>query len=164
MRELTRDDIVEYIKFSQNPPLAWIGHKNVPRFLIRSGTRSPNPDWRPYLAKIPKAQVRAGDAPDLKKYRPSQASLRANFKVLSSFYDWLAQEGHVEANPVSLIRQKSKFLRREHNEAQVRRLSDLQWDYVIETAEMMAERDPEAHERTLFIHHDRTVRDVSPNL
>ena len=151
VRALTRDDIVEHIKFSQNPPLAWIGHKNVPRFLIKSGTRSPNPDWRPYVAKIPKAQVRAGDAPDLKEYRPSQASLRANFKVLSSFYDWLAQEGHVEANPVTLIRQKSKFLRREHNEAQVRRLSDLQWDYVIETAEMMAERDPEAHERTLFI-------------
>ncbi len=33
----------------------------------------------------------------------------------------------------------------------VRRISTLQWDYVIETAELMAKESPEEHERTLFI-------------
>ncbi len=33
----------------------------------------------------------------------------------------------------------------------VRRISNLQWDYVVETVEMMASEAPETHERTLFI-------------
>ena len=100
---------------------------------------------------ISKAQFRAGKAIDKSKYSPSPASTRASFNILSSFYDYLIQESYVTTNPVTLIRQKSKFLRREHNEAYVRRLSDLQWDYVLETAELMASENPEEHERTLFI-------------
>ena len=33
----------------------------------------------------------------------------------------------------------------------IRRLSDLQWGYVIETAVIMADKNPELHERTIFI-------------
>jgi integrase len=89
--------------------------------------------------------------PDKKAYTPFQAAVRATFAVLSSFYDYLAQEGLVVANPVALIRQKSTFLRQDQNQALVRRISDLQWDYVLETAELMATEDPNVHERTLFI-------------
>jgi len=35
--------------------------------------------------------------------------------------------------------------------APVRRISNLQWDYVIETVELMAADEPEIHERSLFI-------------
>jgi site-specific recombinase XerD len=123
----------------------------VARFIIRDSDRVPNPDWRPFVATVPKAEFRAGVVPDKKQYNPSQASVRATFKVLSSFYDYLTQESFVVSNPVALIRQKSKFLRTEHNSAYVRRISDLQWDYVLETAELMADEDPAVHERTLFI-------------
>jgi site-specific recombinase XerD len=50
-----------------------------------------------------------------------------------------------------LIRQKSKFLVKDQNQAKVRRISTLHWDYVSETAEIMADKDPDQHERTLFI-------------
>ena len=151
IHRLTREDIVDFISFTLNPPVAWIGTKHVARFIIRDSDRVPNPDWRPFIATVPKAEFRAGVVPDKKQYNPSQASVRATFKVLSSFYDYLTQESFVVSNPVALIRQKSKFLRTEHNSAYVRRISDLQWDYVLETAELMADEDPAVHERTLFI-------------
>jgi integrase len=50
-----------------------------------------------------------------------------------------------------LIRQKSKFLKKQQHKAPVRRISNLQWDYVIATAEQLAEESPQLHERTLFI-------------
>lgn len=148
---LSREDIEDFIRFTLNPPVAWIGTKNVARFIHREGERVPNPDWRPFVASVSKAEFQSGAAPDRKAYTPSQAAVRATFAVLSSFYDYLAQESLVVANPIALIRQKSKFLRRDHNSAQVRRISDLQWDYVLETAEIMAAEDPDVHERTLFI-------------
>ncbi|MEM8561478.1 MAG: site-specific integrase [Pseudomonadota bacterium] len=150
VRRLGRDDIVAFVKFTLNPPLAWIGTKNVARFVNREGQRTVNPDWRPFVVSISKAEFQAGMSPDKSAYSPSQAALRATFAVLSSFYDYLSQESLVPTNPVSLIRQKSQFLRSDHQQAPVRRISDLQWDYVLETAEIMASQDSVVHERTLF--------------
>ncbi|MEM8771148.1 MAG: site-specific integrase [Pseudomonadota bacterium] len=144
---LNRVDIEDYIRFSIDPPKAWIGLKNVARFVKSDGERIANADWRPFVASTKSIQKNAGKI----QYTPSQASIRLSFAVLSSFYDYLCQETIVSANPVALIRQKSKFLRKDHDRAPVRRISNLQWDYVIETAEQMAQKNPSQHERTLFI-------------
>jgi site-specific recombinase XerD len=148
---LSRDEIVEFVKFLQKPPTSWIGTKNVARFINHEGQRLPNAVWRPFVQTVAKAERRRGVKPDVSKYRPSPASTKATFAVLSSFFDYLVQESYVAVNPVALIRQKSKFLRREQNLAPVRRLSELQWDYVLETAELMADAEPNEHERTLFV-------------
>lgn len=148
---LEREHIVEFISFVQDPPESWIGLKNVARFKSRAGERVPNPEWRPFVVAVSKSQFKRGIRPDVKNYRPSAASVQATFAILSSFYDYLTQEDWVDANPVALIRQKSKFLRRSQNRAPVRRISELQWDYVLETAEIMAADDPSEHERTLFV-------------
>ena len=71
-------------------------------------------------------------------------------RIISSLYQLLVQEGNVAHNPVAQIRQKSKYIRKQQQRKVVRRLSELQWTYVIETAEKMAEKDSK-HERTLFI-------------
>jgi len=151
VRSLNRDEIVEFVEFLQKPPIAWIGTKNVARFVKHKGQRQPNAAWRPFVQTVSKAERRRGVDPDISKYRPSAASTKATFAVLSSFFDYLMQESYVAVNPVALIRQKSKFLRRDQNQAPVRRLSELQWDYVLETAEMMANAEPNEHERTLFV-------------
>lgn len=151
MFSLRREDIEAFIKFCQKPPQSWIGTKNVGRFIDKEGQRVPNEEWLPFVASVPKAEFREGSKPDKKKYLPSQAAIKATFTSLSSFYDFLFQEGIVGSNPVSLIRQKSKFIQRSQNRDVVRRISNLQWDYVIETAELMAVESPEQHERTLFI-------------
>ncbi len=148
---LAREDIEEFVRFSLAPPAAWIGETHAPRFFTENGERVPNPKWRPFVASLPKTELKTGRKPDAKAFRPSQSAVRATFTALSSFYDYLTEETVISANPVALIRQKSKFIKRDQNAAVVRRISNLQWDYVLETAEIMADDNPPTHERTLFI-------------
>ena len=148
---LAREDIEEFIRFSLAPPAAWIGETHASRFVTANGERAPNPKWRPFVASLPKTELKTGRKPNAKTYRQSQSAVRATFTALSSFYDYLTEETVISANPVALIRQKSKFIKRDQNAAVVRRISNLQWDYVVETAELMANDDSYTHERTLFI-------------
>lgn len=149
--DLKRQDIEAYVQFCIKPPAVWIGTKNVARFKNIDGDRLVNPDWYPFVATVQKNDRLKGKKPEKRDFVLSQASLQAIFAVLSSFYNFLIQEQLTEANPVSLIRQKSKFLRKEQHKAPVRRISNLQWDYVIETVEELANMEPELHERSLFI-------------
>jgi site-specific recombinase XerD len=137
-KEIKREHFEEFIEFRIQPPESWIGNKNVPRFIDKAGERIPNSEWRPFVAKD-------------KKYNLSQKALQATFAILGSFYSFLVQENYIDFNPVVQIRQKSKFIRKEQAQRSIRRLSELQWAYVIETAEIMANQNPAKHERTLFI-------------
>jgi site-specific recombinase XerD len=136
--QIAREDIEKYVEFSKKPPKQWVGDKQAPRYVDSMGSRIPNPSWRPYVSS---ASV----------YVASQAAIQSLFSVLSSFFNFLIQEGHMAVNPVAQIRQKSKFLRKQHAQGKIRRLSPLQWQFVIEAAEYMAATDPGVHERTLFI-------------
>ena len=138
IKGVLRQDIEAYVEFTKNPPASWIGNRNVSRFINKSGERVPNVAWRPYVS------VNG-------EYVLSQAAVQSLFSVLSSFYNFLIQENFVAANPVAQLRQKSKYLRKHQSQGKIRRLSPLQWDYVIETAELLAKDDPQVHERTLFV-------------
>lgn len=146
-----REHVEDFVRFCLDPPLAWIGTANAPRFVVKDGARVVNGKWRPFVASVSKEMHRQGIEPVKKQYLMSQSALKALFAILSSFYDFLCQEELLESNPVALIRQKSKFIIREQQLSPVRRLSNLQWEYLIETAGNMAIQDPENHERTLFI-------------
>lgn len=138
LAKVARTHIESYVEFAQQPPLAWIGNKNVSRRILKDGKHHPNPEWRPYV------QVR-GD------YIISQAALQSLFSVLSSFFNFMIQEGSISSNPVSQLRQKSKFLRKHQSISNIRRLSPMQWDFVIDETVKMANMEPEKHERSLFI-------------
>ena len=138
LKQIVREDIETYVEFSKQPPSNWVGQKNVPRFLLRQGERVPNHDWRPYVHASGEFAI-------------SQSALQSLFSVLSSFFNFLIQESYLSANPVAQIRQKSKFLRKQQIQSKIRRLSPLQWDFVINTAEAMAAEQPQVHERTLFV-------------
>lgn len=148
--ELKREDIENFIEFCQNPPSEWIGSKHVTRFMDSNAARVVNPDWKPFVATVSKKAHRSGKSPDIQAYSLSQKALQAIFSIIGSFYNYLIQEEYVAINPVAQIRQKSKFIRKRQGKTQIRRLSELQWSYVIETAEIMTQQAPE-HERTLFI-------------
>lgn len=143
LKETRRENIEAYIEFARHPPKTWIGDRNVARYLDHQGQRVPNPDWRPYVLQADKGKPAS--------YVLSQSAVQSMFAVLSSFFNYLIQEDYVESNPVAQIRQKSKFVRKSQSTRVIRRLSELQWSYVIETAEQMAAADPASHERTLFI-------------
>ena len=150
LSELRRHDIEQFVEFCQSPPSNWIGTKNVARFINRDGTRIPNPNWRPFVVNITKAVRQQGKQPDPSEYLLSQKALQAIFAVLSSFFNYLIQEEYIALNPIAQMRQKSKFIRKQQSKTVVRRLTELQWIYVIESAEKLANTDPQ-HERTLFI-------------
>ncbi len=149
--ELKRDDIEAFMKFCLKPPVNWIGIKKSPKFILKDGIREPNPEWRPFVVTVSKAAHRNGIQPDVNKFELSQGAIKESFAILSSFYNYLIQEEYTTVNPVALIRQKSKFVRKQQSQQQIKRLTELQWLYVIKAAKVLAAADPEIHERTLFI-------------
>jgi len=151
LKDIKRTDIEDFIYFCQKPPKSWIGLQNNYRFINKDGSRIPNPEWTPFVAKLPKAAIRKGEKVTLKDFEFSQASMRDAFAILGSFYNYLMQEEYTLMNPVALIRQKSKFIQKQQGINKIRRLTDVQWEYVIDTARDLAEISPDQHQKTLFI-------------
>ena len=150
LKQLHSNDIDSYVKFCQKPLKSWIGLLKTPRFINHNAYRVSNPKWRPFVATLPKAKTKIGIKPTTNDFSLSEKSLREIFTVSSSFFNYLIQENYIQNNPVSQLRQKSKYFAKQQTQRVVRKLPELQWGYVIETAQLMAKED-EAHERTLFI-------------
>jgi site-specific recombinase XerD len=151
VKELRREDLLEYVAFCQKPPQQWIGYSKPARFIEQEGARIPNPEWRPFVVTVSKAARRKGAELDSKQFKLSSGSLRELMAILSSFFSYLVQEGYAEINPVALIRQKNQLIRSFQSKTKIRRLSELQWQYVIETTRKLADNDGGHHERSLFI-------------
>lgn len=145
LSELRRQDIEAYIHFCQQPPSTWIGRKHVARFHSKHDERLANPEWRPFVIQADKL---TGQIPTY--FALSQKSIQALFSVLSTYFNYLLQEDYLRINPISLIRQKSKYVQRHAYQEPIRRISNLQWDFVLETVETLARESPE-HERSLFV-------------
>lgn len=152
LKELKREDIENFINFCQKPPKQWIGTHKPLKFIEQDKIRLPNPIWKPFIVTISKAANRKGEKPNIKNFELSHTALKQLFAIISSFYNYLLQEEYVFMNPVALIRQKSKFIRKIQEKPKIRRLSELQWLYVIEKAKKLAaEQSDDYSERTLFI-------------
>ncbi|UNM17109.1 hypothetical protein K0P33_16040 [Pseudomonas sp. ArH3a] len=114
-----------------------------------------NDKWRPFNVKIDK-QIRKVAAENCKNvdetaYKMSAGSMGQVFAVCGSFFQYTIDEGlTADANPIRSVKQKSNFKQRNTVISSGKALTPLQWNYVIETAEVMAAEDPR-HERTLFI-------------
>ncbi|MBP9777839.1 MAG: site-specific integrase [Rickettsiaceae bacterium] len=145
-----RDDIESFIEFCIKPYKSWIGHKTVARFKNIEGVRLANPEWRPFDVYISKTDHKKAIKTDKNNYKFSQQALKVMFGILSSFYNYLLQEDATNMNPVALIRQKSKFIRNEQELNTIRRLSDEQWQTVMNLARQKATEDKE-NERGIFI-------------
>ena len=134
---LKREDIEAYLAFCQKPPMTWIGVAKVPRFIPKDEMRIQNPAWRPFVATVSKAAMKKGSLPNINQHKLSEKALREIFAVLSSFYNFMIQEKFTEVNPLLQIRQKNKYFRKRQRGMIVRRLTELQWDTVIDTAHQL---------------------------
>ena len=105
--------------------------------------RIPNSEWRPFVVTVSKIAHRQGEQPDSQHYELSHEAVKESFAILSSFLIICCKEEYVRVNPVTMIRQKSKFIRKQQGPAKIRRLSELQWKYIINTAKELAENDPD---------------------
>lgn len=151
IKSLKRQDIENYLLFCRKPPNNWIGINTVAKFISVDGKREPNPAWRPYVVKISKSQYKEGSKPKRSMYTLSSKGFREIFTILHGFYKHLIQTEYLQTNIIDLIKQKSQFCRSQQTKPKIRRISELQWDVVMETVEEMANREPAKHERTLFI-------------
>lgn len=150
IKNIDRNDIKHYFDFSARPLLTWITTKNIQRFIIKDGIKIHNPEWRPFVVRISKTKHKQGDTPNKNNYNLSNNSVAALIAVLSTFFTFLQQEGYVEINPVQLVRQKKRYIQKQQTHRVTRKLSHLQWQYVIETVETLANSDKK-FERHLFL-------------
>ncbi len=151
LKELKRDDIEHSVRFCQNPPQSWISLKKVPRYILKEGIRTPNPEWRPFVAQISKVAKTQGATSSIQDFNLSTGSIQEVFAILSTLFNFLIAEEYLLSNPVALIRQKSKFIRKRQQHAPIRRLSLKQWEAVLNAADSLAAQNPEKHERTRFM-------------
>jgi site-specific recombinase XerD len=151
VKQIRRAEFEAFLDFCQNPPASWIATTVENRFIEKNGEKIPNKKWRPFVVKISKTDTKLGKKPNKKYYALSEKAFKALFAIVSSFYNYLIQEEYTLINPALLIRQKSKYFRKRQSATPIRKLTELQWGYVIETAEIMAKEDSEQHARILFI-------------
>ena len=148
---LDRRGMNRYVDYCSAPPSALIAYHNVAQFMLNKewGERQPNPQWRPFLGKKQHGAIRP--------YQLSDKALKTKIAILSSFYGYLINEEITERNPAVMWMRHSRFGSSPvvsvslNAEDEVKVFSDLQWSYVMSTAQQLAEQDPERHQRTLFL-------------
>ncbi|KEA61860.1 Site-specific recombinase, phage integrase family [Marinobacterium lacunae] len=149
--DITRRALSRYIEFCLKPPQTLIAYRNVAQFVLSKeiAERVPNPIWRPFLGK-----KREGiELP----YTISDKALKIKLSILSSFYSFLINEEYTERNPAMALMNNGRFkslsqnLKMTNDDESVKAFTELQWSYVVSTAQRLADESPEQHERTLFL-------------
>lgn len=103
----------------------------------------------PFRLKLPKNRP-VDKAPDRKQYRPSQETLSALFTGIIAFYKYLMNEEICYGNPAQIAKTDCRYFIDDVQIKEVRRLTEEQWQYVLEAAEALADRDS-IYERSLFV-------------
>ncbi|OEY67561.1 tyrosine-type recombinase/integrase [Marinobacter sp. X15-166B] len=141
----TDSDVVSaYFRTLKNPPKSWINRGVFAAFTNSGALRTANPDWRPFA-------LRATD--DKAVYSASQASLNASRTALQTFFKFLVSQQYLLSNPLDEVRKrdrKAKPQLAKDVEADVRRLTDWQWAFLLESLTEAAAQDPR-YERHLFV-------------
>lgn len=149
--EVNRRMMNAYVNYCMDPPKELIAYRNVAQFVTVKewGERVPNPLWRPFLGKKDNNQPLA--------YRLSDKALKTKMAILSAYYGYLINEEYTERNPAMMWMKQSRFsaspLRGNmfDDDENIKSFSELQWSYVISAAETLASKQPDLHERTLFL-------------
>ena len=148
MDSLKKSDILEYVDFCWKPPVAWIGLAAYDRFQFINGHYAINPKWLPFRMKAHKGQDAA--KLDKKKYKPSQETLKSLFTGVVAFYKYLMNEEICYGNPAQVAKSDCRYFIADAQVKEIRRLTEDQWQYVLDIALELAEQD-HIYERSLFI-------------
>lgn len=146
--EFKKTDILEYADFCWQPPVSWIGTSNVDRFKLDNGFFNMNAKWRPFKIQVPKSQQ--NKKIDKKKYRPSQQTLVSTFTAVIAFYKYLMNEEYCYGNPAQIAKKDCRHFITDSQIKEVKRLTEAQWQYMLDTAVEMADKNC-AYERNLFV-------------
>lgn len=153
--EFQRADIEAFMTFCTQPYESWIGTAVKPRLVLVEGQMEPNPEWRPFTMRVPKAKAKYAvemnrDVPAPEFKMPS-STIRQVFAVINALYGYCTAEELGSRNPcLSIAKRLSNWEDRARIGKRSKSLTKLQWEFVVETAELMAAENPAKHERTLF--------------
>lgn len=143
-----KSEILDYADFCWKPPVHWIGTSNLDKFKLEGGYFVSNKLWRPYKIQAPKNQ--AERTSNKKDYRPSQQTLTSSFTAITAFYKYLMSEELCLGNPAQIAKKDCRHFITESQVKEPKRLTEEQWQYVLDTAVDMANENP-LFERNLFI-------------
>lgn len=149
MDGLRKADILLYADFCWKPPVDWIGLSTADHFVYANGFYTANPQWLPFRLKLPKKRP-TDKTPDRKQYRPSQQTLSAMFTAIVAFYKYLMNEEICHGNPAQIAKSDCRYFIDDVQVKEVRRLTEAQWQYVLASAESLADQDS-TFERSLFV-------------
>jgi site-specific recombinase XerD len=120
----------------------------------QGGRLRTEPCLAPFGIKISKSDRKrakeAGEELGVSGYKMAQGSIRQVFSICSSFFEFLPRRTWLKET-LQGDQGQSRWIRTTAKRSGGKSLTQLQWDFVIETAELMANEAPESHERTLFI-------------
>jgi len=154
--QLKRLDLEAFFDFVHSPSSSWVADSVQDRFKIIGAEARQNENWRPFAAKISKEDRKKALAggldvkPTKEGHKLSGEAIKICFSAISCFYDYLADEGYAFGNPIPAIRKQSPYLIKGATQKNIKRLSDLQWDYVLSCAQNAADQDA-SYERMLFV-------------
>ncbi|MBO1255010.1 tyrosine-type recombinase/integrase [Alteromonas sp. 5E99-2] len=146
--DLRKSDVLRYIDFCVEPPVNWISHTLHDRFGLENGFFVSNENWTPFRLSAPKHDKNR--KLDAKHYRPSLQTLESTFVALSSFYRHLVDEEICFGNPIPLAKRDCKHLIKDSQVKSISRLTESQWQYLLDTAVALAD-DDSLYERNLFV-------------
>ena len=152
-----RSDMEDFMGFCKSPDPSWISTSIKSRFIIVDGVSQPNPDWRPFHKRTQKANAKQAlennrDIPE-PAFHMADSSIKQVYAVLNSLFTYCSADQTMASNPCVLIkrdRAMKKWGSKELKLPQQKSLSKLQWEVVLDTAELMASEEPRVGERTLF--------------
>lgn len=154
-RDFLRSDVEDFLSFCKKPDPSWIGTVIHSRSIMIEGLYEPNPEWRPFLMRTQKAAAKnaleSNREVPVPVFTMADSSLKQVYAVLNSLFSYCAADQVMGSNPCVLIKRdmkknKSKTLQMPKQKS----LSKLQWEFLLETAEIMAQEAPSPGERTLF--------------
>ncbi|MCO4759771.1 MAG: site-specific integrase [Oceanospirillaceae bacterium] len=149
--DVSRRVLLRYIDYCTQPPTELVAYRNVAQFVFDKDLqeRVPNPLWRPFLGK----KLEGVEQP----YRITDKALKTKLAILSAFFSYLINEEYTERNPAMMLMKNGRFKSGSQNrvmqedDEEMRSFTELQWSYVISTAESLAKSHQDEHERTLFL-------------
>lgn len=144
--ELRRKDLEAFIAFCHEPPREWVMTKRLKHFEGGEGSMRPNEAWRPFRVEVAEVENRSAKI----KRKIAHTSLRKMFSTLSSFFEFLVDDDHVEVNLIPSVKKRSPYMVKDAQIKQTHRLSEDQWYYLLETLSELANEDSH-YERALFV-------------
>jgi len=157
---ITRDDMLGFLKYLEAPPGSWVGRHQVDRYLVaHGGAIGPNPNWTPFVSRTSKAARKRTELgmtnkvhtnTTNKKNHSSKATIRSALAATSWLYWALVSDQAIPNNPAAALMKDEKNKLKTDKGVYERVLTDEQWKACIDAARSLAKTNP-AHERTLFI-------------